>query len=110
MPNQKTIKREGTGVDYEQVWYCLRLCAAETFPDGRPVPPQRWKSFKPIWIKLGEGVSWAKAITFGPTKQVTEEAAEDFGAERIVWLDKKNPNTFSETSQDSRSDKKRGVI
>lgn len=94
---------------YETIWYCLRLGAKDRFPDGHPVPAQKWKTLKPIWIRLGEGFSWAKAITFGPAKETMLEAAESFGAKGIVWLEPKNQTEVSENSQDTRSDKKRGV-
>lgn len=92
---------------YETTWYCIRLGASDHFPDGQPVPAQKWKTLKPIWIRLGEGVSWAKAITFGPAKQTMLEAAEDFGAKRIVWLAQKNQTEFSKKSQDIESEKAR---
>lgn len=78
---------ESAGRDYETTWYLIRLGASDKFPDGREVPAQKWKTLKPIWIKLGEGDSWAKAITFGPAKETMYEAAQDFGAEGIVWLE-----------------------
>jgi len=105
---KKTVRRENAGRDYNRVWYCLRLGSTDTFPDGRLVPVQRYKTSKPIWIKIGEGISWAAAITFGPTKSVMEEAAEDFGAERIVWLDEKNRTDFSENSQNTQLEKEGG--
>ena len=105
---KKTAKRESAGRDYNRVWYCLRLGSTDTFPDGRLVPVQRYKTSKPIWIKIGEGISWATAITFGPTKSIMEEAAEDFGAERIVWLDEKNRTDFSENCQNTQLEKKGG--
>jgi hypothetical protein len=108
--DKKTFRRESDSPDYNTVWYCLRLGSTDTFPDGRSVPVQRYKTSKPIWIKLGEGISWAAAITFGPTRSVMEEAAEDFGAEQIVWVDEKNKTDFPEKSQDTRSNKKRGVV
>ena len=102
MTYRKTLKREGNSQDYETIWYCIRLGSEDTFPDGNPVPAQRWKTLKPIWIRLGEGVSWAKAITFGPAKGVLEDAANKFGAKQIVWLDRKNRTVSSEICQDSR--------
>jgi len=91
LPYRKTIKKEGTSRNYKTTWFCIRRADGETFPDGARVNKMvKWTALKPIWIKLGKGVGWAKAITFGPTKSVMEEAAEDFGAEQIVWLDEKD--------------------
>ena len=101
---RKVPETTGTSRDYEQTWYCLRLGGRDKFPDGRPVPVQKWKTLKPIWIRIGKGASWAKAITFGPAKETMEEAAEDFGAKRIVWLNKKTKNAVPEKSQDTRSE------
>ncbi len=108
---RKAPNVEGDIPDYEQIWYCVRLSSDDTFPDGREVPVKAgWnKSLPPIWVKLGEGISWAGAITFGAAKHVLEDAAKSFGAKRIVWLNKKNKTDFPENSQDTRSDKKRGV-
>jgi len=108
---KKAPNIEGDIPDYEQTWYCIPLSSDDTFPDGSEVPSRAgWsKSKPPYWIKLGEGVSWAGAITFGATKRVLVDAAKSFGAKRIVWLDRKNKTAVSEIFVNTRSEKKRGV-
>ncbi len=97
------LKLEGTGRDYTAIWYVLRLCGEDKFPDGRKVPLTNWSCIKPLWIKLGEGESWAKAITFGSSREEMEQAAEDFEATGIVWLDKKNKTASRKKSLNNRS-------
>jgi len=106
-----TSKHKRTaGQDYETTWYCLRLSGKDTFPDGRQVPVGKWKTLKPIWIKLGEGLSWAQAITFGPALGQLYDAAGSFGAHRIVWLEKKTGRINRRYFQDLQSVGKRGEV
>jgi len=90
--SRKTDFADSTGINYEVVWYVMRRGNGDLFPDGRVVPKGRWSTWKPIWIKLGEGDSWAEAITFGPSIDELENAADDFGAKQIVWLSRRRGN------------------
>ncbi len=99
--------KRAAGQDYETTWYCKRLSGKDTFPDGRQVPVGKWKTLKPIWIKLGEGLSWANAITFGPALGQLYDAAGSFGAHRIVWFDKKNRKPNRQHFQDTQLREKR---
>ena len=92
-------KRYDTVQDYTVNWYCIQRADGECFPDGRPVPNLKRSAFarsprKLVWVKLGDGKSWHQAITFGPTVSTTEEAAEDFGAAKVVWLEPVQKNAY----------------
>ena len=76
----------------------------------RKVQVGKWKTLKPIWIRLGEGLSWANAITFGPALEQLYDAADSFGAKEIVWLEKKTGRPNSRYAQDLSSGKKWGEI
>jgi hypothetical protein len=101
-------QREGDCIDYETAWYLLRLSGGEFFPDGHAVPYKNHSGLKPIWVKLGEGTSWAQAISFGSSREETERAAEDFGATKVVWMDKKHKTASRVSSLKSKSKKKTG--
>ena len=101
--------KQGGATDYETTWYCKRLSGNDTFPDGRKVPVAKWKTLKPIWIKLGGGVSWANAITFGPALEALHGAADSFGAKKIVWFEPKNRAAKSRYFLDKSYGEKRGV-
>jgi len=108
MTKGKAPSAKGKGQDYETTWYCKRLSGNDTFPDGRKVPVCKWKTLKPIWIKLGKGLSWANAITFGPAVEQLHDAADSFGAKEIVWLEKKTGRPNSRYAQDMQSSGKWG--
>ena len=99
--------RRTAGQDYETTWFCKRLSGNDTFPDGRKVPVCKWKTLKPIWIKLGKGLSWANAITFGPALEQLYDAADSFGAKEIVWLEPKSRGANSRYFQDTQFGEKR---
>jgi len=90
--------------DYTVNWYCIQRGDGECFPDGRVVPNLKRSALarsprKLVWVKLGEGKSWQQAITFGPTVSTTEEAANDFGAAKLVWLEPIQKNAYAGRSR-----------
>lgn len=101
---KKDTSSTPTGRDYAVTWYCIQRGHREIFPDGFPVPNTKRTAFarsprKLIWVKLGEGDSWKEAITFGPRFTATEQAAEDFCAKGIVWVEERIEDAYINIKQ-----------